>query len=69
MIYLFDIAYQTFTLEEFMTPSMVVKELVAAQVRQLQCIKKEILENVFDGIVKRLKFCIDMNGDTFGWYM
>ena len=32
----------------------------------IKAIKNEILENVFDGnIVKRLKFCIDVNGDTF----
>ena len=31
----------------------------------IKAIKNETLENVFDGIVKRLKFCIDVNGDTF----
>ena len=31
----------------------------------IKTIKNETLENVFDGIVKRLKFCIDVNGDTF----
>ena len=31
----------------------------------IKAIKNETLENVFDGIVKKLKFCIDVNGDTF----
>ena len=31
----------------------------------IKAIKNETLENVFDGIVKRLKFCISVNGDTF----
>ena len=31
----------------------------------IKAIKNETLENVVDGIVKRLKFCIDVNGDTF----
>ena len=31
----------------------------------MKVIKNETLENVVDGIVKRLKFCIDVNGDTF----
>ena len=31
----------------------------------IKAIKNERLENVFDGIVKRLKFWIDANGDTF----
>ena len=26
---------------------------------------KETLENVFDGLVKRLNCCIDVNGNTF----
>ena len=30
----------------------------------IKAIKNETLENVFDSIV-RLKFCIDVNGDTF----
>ena len=31
----------------------------------IKAIKNETLENVIDGIVKRLKFCIDVNGDIF----
>ena len=31
----------------------------------IKTIKNETLKNVFDGIVRRLKFCIDVNGDTF----
>ena len=31
--------------------------------QEIEALKKETLENVFDGIV-RLKFCIDVNGDT-----
>ena len=31
----------------------------------IKAIKYETLEYVFDGIVKRLKFCIDANDDTF----
>ena len=31
----------------------------------IKAIKNETLENVFDGIVKRLKCCFDVNGDTF----
>ena len=31
----------------------------------IKAMKNETLENVFDGIVKRLKFCIDVNDDTF----
>ena len=31
----------------------------------IKATKNETLENIFDGIVKRLKFCIDVNGDTF----
>jgi hypothetical protein len=37
--------------------------------QEIKAIKKETLENVFDGIVKRLKVCIDVNGDTFEQYM
>ncbi len=37
--------------------------------QEIKVIKKETLENVFNGIVKRLKFCIDVNGDTFEQYM
>ena len=33
--------------------------------QKIKAIKNERLENVFDGIVKSLKFCIDVNGDTF----
>ena len=33
--------------------------------QRIKSIKNETLENVCDGIVKRLKFCIDVNGDTF----
>ena len=31
----------------------------------IKAIKNETLDNVFDVTVKRLKFCIDVNGDTF----
>ena len=31
----------------------------------IKAIKNETLENVFDDIVKRLKFCINVNGNTF----
>ena len=31
----------------------------------IKAIKNKTLENIFDSIVKRLKFCIDVNGDTF----
>ena len=34
-------------------------------VQEIKVIKKETLENVFDGIVKGHKLCIDMNGNTF----
>jgi hypothetical protein len=37
--------------------------------REIKGIKKDTLNNVFNGIVKRLKFCIDVNGDTFEQYM
>ena len=30
---------------------------------------KETLENFFGDLVKRFKFCIDTNGDTFEQYM
>ena len=30
----------------------------------IKATKNETLENIFDGIVKRLKFCIYVNGDT-----
>ena len=33
--------------------------------QESKAIKNETLENVFDGIVTRFKFCIDVNGDTF----
>ena len=33
--------------------------------QDMKAFKKETLENVFDGLVKRFKFCIDVNGDTF----
>ena len=35
----------------------------------IKAIKNETLENIFDDIAKRLKFCIDMNGDTFEQWM
>lgn len=37
--------------------------------QEIKAITKETLENVFDGIVKRLNFCIDVNGNTFEQYM
>ena len=37
--------------------------------QEIKAIKKEILENIFDSIVKRFKVCIDVNGDTFEQYM
>ena len=37
--------------------------------QRIKAIKSETLENIFDDIVKRLKFCIDMNGDTFEQWM
>ena len=37
--------------------------------REIKAIRKDALNNVFDGIVKRLKFCIDVNDDTFEQYM
>ena len=33
--------------------------------KKLKLKKEETLKNVFDGFVRRLKFFIDMNGDTF----
>ena len=33
--------------------------------QRIKSIKNETLENVCDGIVKRFKSCINMNGDTF----
>ena len=36
--------------------------------QEIKAIKKETLENVFSGIIKRLKFCIDAIGNTFGQY-
>ena len=33
--------------------------------RKMKSLKKEILEKVFDGFIKRLKFCMDVNGDIF----
>jgi hypothetical protein len=37
--------------------------------REIKGIKKYTLNNVFNSIVKRLKFCIDVNGDSFEQYM
>ena len=39
-----------------------LKERIKQEMKALQ---KQTLENVVDGIVKRLKFCSDVNGDTF----
>ncbi len=36
---------------------------------EIKSIKKETLQNVFDSIVKRLEFCIDVNGNTFEQYL
>ena len=36
--------------------------------QEMKALKNEILENVFDSFVKRIKFCIDVNGDTFEQY-
>ena len=33
--------------------------------QEMKALKKETLENVVDDIVKELKFCSDVNGDTF----
>jgi hypothetical protein len=33
--------------------------------KEIKAIKKETLQNVFNDILKRLKFCIDVNGNTF----
>ena len=33
--------------------------------QEIKIINKETLENAFDGSVRRLKFCIDVNSDTF----
>lgn len=37
--------------------------------KEIQVINKQTLHSVFDNIVKRLKFCIDVNGDTFEQYI
>jgi hypothetical protein len=37
--------------------------------REIKGIKKDTLNNVLNGIVKRLNFCIDVNGDTFELYI
>ena len=36
--------------------------------QEIKAIKKAILENVFDDMVKIFKFCIDLNGGTFEQY-
>jgi len=36
--------------------------------KDIKVIKKDTLNNVFNGIVKRLEFCIDVNGNTFEQY-
>ena len=36
---------------------------------EIKSITRETLENVFDSILKRLKFCIDVNGNTFEQYL
>ena len=38
-------------------------------VQEIKVIKKETLENFFDGIVKGHKLCIDLNSNTFEQYM
>jgi len=37
--------------------------------KEIKAIKKETLQNVFNDILKRLKFCIDVNGNTFEQFM
>ena len=37
--------------------------------REIKAIKKETLNNVFSGIVKRLTFYIDVNDETFEQYI
>ncbi len=37
--------------------------------QEIKARKKETLENVFHGIVKILKFYVDVNGDSFEQYM
>ena len=37
--------------------------------QEIKAIKKQTLENIFDGIVKRFKFWIDVNGETYEQYI
>ena len=37
--------------------------------QEIKSIKNKTLESVFHGIVKRLKFCIDVNGNIFEQWM
>lgn len=37
--------------------------------KEIKAIKKETLQNVFNDILKRLKFCIDVNGNAFEQFM
>ena len=41
-----------------------LKERIEQEIKAINYVKVT-LENVFDGIVKRLKFCIDVNSVTF----
>ena len=39
-----------------------LKERIKQEIKPIQ---KQTLENVFDGLVKRHNYCIDVHGDTF----
>ena len=49
-----------------------VNDIVESKERteqEIKTIKKETMENVFDGLVKRLNCCIDVNDGTFEQHM
>jgi len=46
-----------------------INELKNRIEKEIKAIKKETLQNVFNDILKRLKLCIDVNGNTFEQFM
>jgi hypothetical protein len=58
-----------FLLDIYKTPVQDLNDLKTRIANEIKIIKKEILRDVFSEIVKRLNFCIEVEGNTFEQYL
>ena len=63
MICLLDIAHHICIQNKSQRYCRFKEERIKQEIKAIKL--KERLKNVFDGIVRRLKFCINVNDDTF----